>query len=1112
MRRFLTVARILAPVLLGLMFRGMIFGQTPERTFAGAAQMRPAQDRPYFMPAVERQRIQELIRTQAWAKAEYERLRTEAGKGDGFSAGLLYALEGDAKHLAAARKYLLGALGPDAWGVREYTKRLADPEHFRTGAGDLANVYYDLSFEPFVVFDWVYRGLGADDRKLLEQGIRTLARYRMKAMDRWTQTPNLVFKPTFMVAMAGLALNDPEMIEWGFFRSKPHGARLGGYFRVLDVMLLEGGPWREATIYPIAHEDLWCFSVMSRYGGLWSGRDWWTMRTAAGDSPKGLADYFIDTAYPLEPTGQGAGQVRVATYGDGATNAKGDLFLVNPAGDGLNAAKALAAAYNASGDPRYAAFLKLAADYKPDLWYTRPLPPQAPLPAAPSKIWPRYGLAILRSDETPAYWNNGRAIAVFQLMSQGYGHDHRDKFAIMLHGAGRLLYPDYNAIQYENSAIGWTRNTPSHNTLLVDEQDAADATPTAVRHEFSPELKYLATSASGVFEGVEQTRVLVLTREYLLDVFHAAGKVPHRYDYMLHCFGKARPTGGNFRPAPDLMPRYWVIDAKQAMTTDAAWGMDFAYKEPPGSRGGNYGPPWYDHTAQIRLSMAAEPETLVTYGAWGKKYWDLVAGRQGDKPRCDELASLTVRRSGLPSTVFIATHEPYANREQPRVRGVVKLAQTADAALVRVDAAEWTDYAGVSFGPQQERAVHLLSDGNVAFQFRDYAYVRVARDGRATAWGGLVGLRIPGISGPLTLAGKPLPAAQAPGALVHLAAEATPPPAIDPPCPLAVSLSPAELRGWTRDRKSMSLAIRNTLLQPVAGRIEFDLPQGIVAQPPRVEFAPIAAGRTATVPLEFAVQDPPQNKTTLAYRIVYRQGETGREIRTRAQPIVAYAGPTIEQVYRFPKPAVYRAVTSSYTAGMRMPDGACVFLADDSDQVRLDGPLLFYLSTGDKDKRAELLGDEPKMGGVWTGNAPANLVAEALASKPRFDMCRWQALFMPDRILFRMDRDWTRSKTMRFTLPGKWVSPGGPPRWRRLVALDDAGRPRDTSPGQQTRLMAALLEFPGSPWHLAFQFQPPVPVTFQGAGLEFSIGSLANENWQIGFCKAEGFDAWRGRQ
>src|SRR5262249_47880725 len=150
-------------------------------------------------------------------------------------------------------------------------------------------------------------------------------------------------------------------------------------------------------------------------------------------------------------------------------------------------------------------------------------------------------LAMLRSEESPAYWTDGRSIAVLERMTQDYGHGHRDAFAITLHGAGRLLYPDYNFIQYENPAIGWTPNTVAHNTMVVDGQDSTSAPPTAERHEFSPEVKFLATSASGLFPGVDQTRALMLTREYLLDIFHAGSAVPHTYDYLMHSFGRPSP-------------------------------------------------------------------------------------------------------------------------------------------------------------------------------------------------------------------------------------------------------------------------------------------------------------------------------------------------------------------------------------------------------------------------------------------------------------------------------------------------------------------------------------------------------------------------------------------
>jgi hypothetical protein len=56
-------------------------------------------------------------------------------------------------------------------------------------------------------------------------------------------------------------------------------------------------------------------------------------------------------------------------------------------------------------------------------------------------------------------------------MGRNYGHDHRDKFELLLWGRGRLLYPDWNAQQYEPMEYGWTRDAWAHNTLVVDESN-----------------------------------------------------------------------------------------------------------------------------------------------------------------------------------------------------------------------------------------------------------------------------------------------------------------------------------------------------------------------------------------------------------------------------------------------------------------------------------------------------------------------------------------------------------------------------------------------------------------------------------------------------------------
>ena len=183
-------------------------------------------------------------------------------------------------------------------------------------------IFYRIEAEQIIAFDWVYDGLSAENRRTIRDGLLVNARYRMKAMDAWWHTPNLVFKPTFAAALTGLVTRDRELLEWGFRRTKPHGPHLGGYFTVLNHMLRDGGPWHEAPIYPIAHKGLILSAQMSRYLGLVDGQDWFRREMPDGGSPRGLMDYYIDTAYPMEKVGS-TRRIRAASYGDGSTGTGG---------------------------------------------------------------------------------------------------------------------------------------------------------------------------------------------------------------------------------------------------------------------------------------------------------------------------------------------------------------------------------------------------------------------------------------------------------------------------------------------------------------------------------------------------------------------------------------------------------------------------------------------------------------------------------------------------------------------------------------------------------------------------------------------------------------------
>ena len=1067
----------------------------------GGAQ---AHERPYFMPSVERDRLHELILKETWAKADQARLQKAASIGDGFAAAFLYALDGDPNEAAIAQQWLLGKYGKKAyWTVRAADRLNGD--FFKGGQVGIPEIYYDTDISGYLAFDWANKGLEPTARKEIEEGIVLWSRYKMRAMDRWTQTANLVFKPTSTVALAGLATDNRELVDWGFRRTKPWGARLGGYDVVLDTMLKDGGPWHEAPIYPIAHETLLMIARLSRWRGLYDHKDWFSAPYTDGGSGKGLMDYYIDSAYPIERTGYGPGQIRVANYGDGSTNAMGDLILVNPAAAAGNIVMhdALIAAYNASRDPRYGAFVSMIPGYRPNLIDHPPLPDKIQLPPAPSRVWSDYGLAMLRSDESPNYWTSGKAIAVFQIMSKGYGHDHRDKFSISLHGAGRLFYPNYNALQYENPSIGWTRNSVSHNTLIVDEGETRDAELTALRHEFSPEVKFLASSADGVFEGVSQTRALLLTKEYLLDVVHATSAVPHTYDYVLHSFGRAEPEKADvFESTSALMKRYWLIDDQKAMTTGEPWTLDFVIEEKPGARGGLYGKEWYEHKAKLRLRMAGEPQTLVVHGVWGHQLARLVSENyKGAK--LDQLATVVARRTGQREVLFVASHEPYVGTDQPQVTRVVTLGRTKTATVIRVDAKDFTDYAATAFGPQPEGAAHTFlipGERPYFFSFKNYGYARILKDGSVTLRGDWTGLRVPGVNGSVTLNGKAITADTKDGVLLFgrqpavLESHSEEP---LPELPIPTKTTPEVVRASAGDRRIVTFTLDNTLSEPVSGSLQFDLPAGLAVEPEKAKFGPIQPRASANIVVKVTSNIPGPH--TVPYHLSYRLG-SGNEVRTAALPLTIITGPTLQSVYEYPRP-YYLIQSPGYTTRADMFNGLHRFLVDDDGTVRLNGNPLFTLSDGGTD----LMSQTTAQAFTWPVESPASITATVAQ-----DRARWQALYFNDRILIRMDPGWTQFEKTYFSVPGKWSSSQGAPRWKRIVALDNSGKETDAQPGANLKVAAAELEIPGAKWNLAFKFEPAQEVTFNGTELKFAIGSLTNDNWQVGFCRPGELERWRG--
>jgi hypothetical protein len=549
-----------------------------------------------------------------------------------------------------------------------------------------------------------------------------------------------------------------------------------------------------------------------------------------------------------------------------------------------------------------------------------------------------------------------------------------------------------------------------------------------------------------------------------------------------------------------------LIEDQKAITTDESWMLDFVIEEKSGSRGGFYAKEWYEHKAKLRLTVAGEPQTLVVHGIWGKELAKLVSER--DKgAKLDQLATVVARRGDQRTALFVACHEPCEGDDQPQVMRVVTLTRTKHSAVIRIDAKDFTDYAAVSFGPKAEGSDHtfVVSDAGppLILAYKNYGYARIANDGSVTLRGDWTGLRLPAANGSVILNGKEgtaslsgamFPSGKTPAALDSRSEDPL------PEVPMPVKINPSVVRLSIRDRRLVTFTLSNTLNTSASGFLQFDLPAGLAVEPEKATFGPIQPGASAMVGVMIVSNAPVAGRRIVPYQVVYRGGDKGKEVRTAALPLTVVMDPTLQHVYEYPRP-YYLIRSPAYIARADMSNGLHMFLADDDDVVRLsDGPL-FTLSDGS----TEVLSETTGMAFTWPVESPASLTATI----PQ-DRARWQAIYLPDRILIRMDPGWTQFERTYFSVPGNWSSPQGAPRWSRIVALTDSGKAVDVQAGAKVNVLAAELAFPAAKWNLAFKFEPAQEVAFNETAFKFAIGSLTNDNWQVGFCRPGQLEIWRG--
>lgn len=344
--------------------------------------------------------------------------------------------------------------------------------------------------------------------------------------------------------------------------------------------------------------------------------------------------------------------------------------------------------------------------YLPSLYFgVGPIDPKKVTPPpAPSYVTRERGFAMLRVEESPAYWESP-APAVAMQFGMYYVHYVHDCFAMLNYVAlNRTIYERMGMVG-KGYAGGdpWRDHVAGQSSGVV--VDGLKANPVdsgeegcknqRIREHLAGPAKFVACRAKGVYPGVDQERAFILTGDYLLDVFWLQSDKPRVYDWHVLSAGKVVAPDG-WQPATVQKPV--ITDQQSIEAGDKPWSVVIHQHDNPDELGG------------VRVSMLDEAGTTLT---------------QGRPPIGDKgLGVKVVASRTKPATLFAGLHQPYNGpAAQAPAAKFERIAQTDDTIAVSVN----TDRILVAMANGAGKEQTVTGNGE-SFTFTDFGFVRVGKD------------------------------------------------------------------------------------------------------------------------------------------------------------------------------------------------------------------------------------------------------------------------------------------------------------------------------------------------------------------------------------------------
>ncbi len=679
--------------------------------------------------------VKKTIDKEQWAKARYEALKDERGAGQTHRNLFRYLVEGDRSIIEGELKDLRGFAGA---GVD--TKRPWADNH-------LVVLRYDV----------LYDLLTAEERKGIEDTFRKHIQWELdndrREYGKPNWLPNMQHPRKLTAHLMAAALQDTDLIEaiW---------AGNGGLKYYFDDYISDGQFYNEEfgkQYSTVGKMMLWC-RAMERlgmddhgYGYVGTGgatmqkylQSYYTLglpavdlgtgryhfpRFTLGDAKGGKAMPGYAFQQPLLPGYLTNGQGGAALYethnmnGRDFRDRKVDQFVL-PGWFEL--------AHARWPNDGFGWFLyqnrKPGEDcYVPSLLFghQRICEGDAEPPKVESFVAPERGIAMLRMEASPDYWMSPRP-AVGMRLATPYMHEVPDVFALTGYYAfNRPIYINSSAAGgYAGVDPGWSNSIRSHASVMVDNLEPARIGQVPTRSLFDDEVKYISATGEGIYPGVKQARSLVLTDDYLIDVFHLESDRPRAYTWMIHTLGQPTPLNPDaWASTRHLIGSvYDVENERSSVVGSDAWGV-VAVQATAGAdpEFGGLGESWFKRRVGVRMRMIGEPGTIA--------YLADAPAVSGNQHRTMEGApepgpvSILAQRT-KPTTTFIAIHEPFEGGFAPP-RVVEVLAENDEGIVLMVVEKDLTAaiYMLAKDGTSDKEVA--ISSRSGTFRFTGFGYVR----------------------------------------------------------------------------------------------------------------------------------------------------------------------------------------------------------------------------------------------------------------------------------------------------------------------------------------------------------------------------------------------------